>query len=171
MPAKIYYDQDADLGLLKGRKIAIIGYGSQGHAHALNLKDSGVDVVVGLREGSSSAAKAAEQGLRVMSIADASAYADVIMILAPDTEQKRIFDADVAPNLKTGDALAFAHGFNVRYGRIAPPEGVDVIMIAPKGPGHTVRGEYLKGGGVPCLIAVHQDASGNAHDVALAYAS
>jgi ketol-acid reductoisomerase len=170
MAANVYYEADADGSIIRGRKVAIVGYGSQGHAHALNLKDSGVDVVVGLREGSSSAGKAAEQGLRVMSIADASAYADVIMILAPDTEQKRIFDADIAPNLKAGDALAFAHGFNIRYGRIAPPEGVDVIMIAPKGPGHLVRRTYTEGGGVPALIAVAQDATGKAKDLALSYA-
>jgi ketol-acid reductoisomerase len=170
MAANVYYEADADGSIIRGRKVAIIGYGSQGHAHALNLKDSGVDVVVGLREGSSSATKAAEQGLRVMSIADASAYADVIMILAPDTEQKRIFDGDIAPNLKAGDALAFAHGFNIRYGRIAPPEGVDVIMIAPKGPGHLVRRTYTEGGGVPALIAVAQDATGKAKDLALSYA-
>jgi ketol-acid reductoisomerase len=170
MAANVYYEADADGSIIRGHKVAIIGYGSQGHAHALNLKDSGVDVVVGLRAGSSSAAKAAEQGLQVMSIAEASAYADLVMILAPDTEQKRIFDEDIAPNLVPGNALAFAHGFNIRYGRIAPPEGVDVIMIAPKGPGHLVRRTYTEGGGVPALIAVAQDATGKAKDLALSYA-
>jgi ketol-acid reductoisomerase len=170
MAANVYYEADADGSIIRGRKVAIIGYGSQGHAHALNLKDSGVDVVIGLRDGSSSKAKAEEQGLRVLSIADASAYADVVMILAPDTEQKRIFDTEIAPNLVPGNALAFAHGFNIRYGRIAPPEGVDVIMIAPKGPGHLVRRTYTEGGGVPALIAVAQDATGKAKDLALSYA-
>jgi ketol-acid reductoisomerase len=170
MAANVYYEADADGSIIRGRKVAIIGYGSQGHAHALNLKDSGVDVVIGLRDGSSSKAKAEEQGLRVLSIADASAYADVVMILAPDTEQKRIFDTEIAPNLVPGNAVAFAHGFNIRYGRIAPPEGVDVIMIAPKGPGHLVRRTYTEGGGVPALIAVAQDATGKAKDLALSYA-
>jgi ketol-acid reductoisomerase len=170
MPANVYYEADADPALIRTKKVAIIGYGSQGHAHALNLKDSGVDVVVGLREGSSSAAKAASQGLRVMSIADAAAYADVIMILAPDTEQKRIYDEHIAPNMAPGKALAFAHGFNVRFGRISAPEGCDVIMIAPKGPGHLVRRTYTEGGGVPALIAVAADATGHAKAVAMSYA-
>jgi ketol-acid reductoisomerase len=171
MPATVYYDADADVSLIQGRKVAVIGYGSQGHAHALNLRDSGVDVRVGLRDGSSSKAKAEAEGLRVLSVADASAEADVIMILLPDTEQKRVYDADIAPNLSAGDAVAFAHGFNIRFGRITPPEGVDVIMIAPKGPGHLVRRTYVEGGGVPALIAVAQDATGKAKELALSYAA
>lgn len=170
MAANVYYEKDADPSIIRGRKVAIIGYGSQGHAHALNLKDSGVEVCVGLRPGSSSQAKAEAAGLTVKSISDAAAWADVIMILAPDTEQKKIFDADIAPHMTAGKALAFAHGFNVRFGRIAPPAGVDVIMIAPKGPGHLVRRTYTEGGGVPCLIAVEQDATGKAKDVAMSYA-
>jgi ketol-acid reductoisomerase len=170
MTANVYYEADADPSIIRGKKVAIIGYGSQGHAHALNLKDSGVDVVVGLREGSSSAAKAESQGLRVMSIDDAAAYADVIMILAPDTEQKRIYDDHIAAHMTPGKALAFAHGFNIRFGRIAPPEGCDVIMIAPKGPGHLVRRTYTEGGGVPALIAVAQDATGQAKALAMSYA-
>jgi ketol-acid reductoisomerase len=168
--ANVYYEKDADRSLILGRKVAIIGYGSQGHAHALNLKDSGVDVRVGLREGSSSKAKAEAAGLRVLSVADASAEADVIMILLPDTEQKRVYEADIAPHMTPGKALAFAHGFNIRFGRITPPQGVDVIMIAPKGPGHLVRRTYTEGGGVPALIAVEQDATGKARDLALSYA-
>jgi ketol-acid reductoisomerase len=168
--ANVYYEKDADRSLILGRKVAIIGYGSQGHAHALNLKDSGVDVRVGLREGSSSKAKAEAAGLRVLSVADASAEADVIMILLPDTEQKRVYEADIAPHMTPGKALAFAHGFNIRFGRITPPAGVDVIMIAPKGPGHLVRRTYTEGGGVPALIAVEQDATGKARDLALSYA-
>jgi len=171
MPATVYYDADADVSLIQGRKVAVIGYGSQGHAHALNLRDSGVDVRVGLRDGSSSKAKAEGEGLRVLSVADASAEADVIMILLPDTEQKRVYDADIAPNLSAGDAIAFAHGFNIRFGRITPPAGVDVIMIAPKGPGHLVRRTYVEGGGVPALIAVAQDATGKAKELALSYAA
>jgi ketol-acid reductoisomerase len=170
MAANVYYEADADGSLIRSRKVAIIGYGSQGHAHALNLKDSGVEVCVGLREGSSSAAKAASQGLEVRSIADAAAWADLVMILAPDTEQKKIFDEHIAAHMTPGKALAFAHGFNVRFGRIAPPEGVDVIMIAPKGPGHLVRRTYTEGGGVPSLIAVAQDATGQAKQVAMSYA-
>jgi ketol-acid reductoisomerase len=170
MAANVYYEADADPGLIRTRKVAIIGYGSQGHAHALNLKDSGVDVVVGLRPGSSSAAKASAQGLRVLPIDEAAAYADVIMILAPDTEQKRIYDESIAAHMTPGKALAFAHGFNIRFGRIAPPEGCDVIMMAPKGPGHLVRRTYTEGGGVPALIAVAQDATGQAKAVALSYA-
>jgi ketol-acid reductoisomerase len=170
MAANVYYEADADRSVIAGRKVAVIGYGSQGHGHALNLKESGIDVRVGLREGSASVAKAEAQGLRVLPIAKAAAEADVVMILAPDTEQKRIYDQDIAPNLQPGDALAFAHGFNIRFGRIAPPEGVDVIMVAPKGPGHLVRRTYTEGGGVPCLIAVAQDATGRARDLALSYA-
>ena len=168
--ANVYYEQDADSSIIAGRKVAILGYGSQGHAHALNLKDSGVDVRVGLREGSSSAAKAAEAGLTVTDVATASAEADVIMMLLPDTEIGPVYEADVAPNLNDGDALFFAHGFNVRFGYVKAPEGVDVAMVAPKGPGHLVRRTYTEGGGVPCLIAVSQDATGNAKELALSYA-
>jgi ketol-acid reductoisomerase len=171
MAANVYYEKDADAALIRGKKVAIIGYGSQGHAHALNLKESGVDVVVGLRDGSSSKAKAEAEGLKVMSIADASKYADVIMVLAPDTEQKKIYEESIAAHLTAGKALAFAHGFNIRFNRIEPPKDVDVIMIAPKGPGHLVRRTYQEGGGVPALIAVHQDATGNAKAIALSYAN
>ncbi len=170
MAATVYYEADADRSIIQGRKVAVIGYGSQGHGHALNLKDSGIDVRVGLREGSSSVAKAEAAGLRVLPIADAAAEADVIMILAPDTEQKAIYDEHIAPNLSPGDAVAFAHGFNIRFGRITPAEGIDVIMVAPKGPGHLVRRTYVEGGGVPCLIAVDQDATGKARELALSYA-
>jgi ketol-acid reductoisomerase len=170
MAVTVYYETDADPSIIRDKKVAIIGYGSQGHAHALNLKESGVDVVVGLREGSSSSAKAEAAGLRVMSIADAAAYADVIMLLAPDTEQKRIYDESIAPHMTPGKALAFAHGFNVRFGRIQAPETCDVIMVAPKGPGHLVRRTYTEGGGVPALIAVEQDASGKARAIAMSYA-
>jgi ketol-acid reductoisomerase len=168
--ATVYYEKDADPGLIAGRKVAILGYGSQGHAHALNLRDSGVDVRVGLRDGSSSKAKAEAAGLRVLPIAEATAEADVIMVLLPDTEQKGVYDADVAPNLRDGDALLFAHGFNIRFERVVPPAGVDVAMVAPKGPGHLVRRTYEEGGGVPSLVAVHQDATGKARDLALSYA-
>ncbi|MBE7732206.1 ketol-acid reductoisomerase [Devosia faecipullorum] len=169
---RVYYDRDADLNIIKSRKVAIIGYGSQGHAHVLNLRDSGVtNVAVGLRPGSASAKKAESEGLKVMSVAEASAWADVIMLLTPDELQADIYKEHIEPNIRDGAALAFAHGLNVHFNLIEPKSSVDVIMIAPKGPGHTVRGEYQKGGGVPCLIAVHQDASGNAHDIALAYAS
>ena len=166
-----YYDQDADLSIIQGKKVAVIGYGSQGHAHANNLKDSGLEVVVGLREGSSSAVKAKEAGIRVMSVEEASAWADVVMVLAPDEFQAKIYTENIEPNLKQGVALAFAHGFNIHFGRIVPREDLDVIMIAPKAPGHTVRSEFVKGGGIPDLIAIQQDASGNAKAIALAYAS
>jgi ketol-acid reductoisomerase len=168
--ANVYYEQDADRSIIAGRKVAILGYGSQGHAHALNLKDSGVDVRVGLRAGSSSAAKAAEAGLAVTDVATAASEADVIMMLLPDTEIGPVYESDVAPNLEEGDALFFAHGFNVRFGYVKAPEGVDVAMVAPKGPGHLVRRTYTEGGGVPCLIAVAQDATGNAKALALSYA-
>ena len=171
MAAKMYYDGDCDVNIIKNRKVAIIGYGSQGHAHALNLKESGVPVVVGLREGSSSAAKAQAAGLTVKSIADAAKWADVVMMTMPDTEQKATYTESIKRYMKPGKALAFAHGFNVRFKRIKPPKGVDVIMIAPKGPGHLVRRTYTEGGGVPALIAVEQDATGNAKAVALSYAS
>jgi ketol-acid reductoisomerase len=168
--ANVYYDKDADPSLIASRKVAIIGYGSQGHAHALNLKESGVDVRVGLREGSSSAAKAEQSGLRVVPVGQAAAEADLVMMLLPDTEQRDVYEADIAPNLNGGDALFFAHGFNIRYGQITPAPGVDVAMVAPKGPGHLVRRTYTEGGGVPCLVAVAQDASGKAKDLALSYA-
>jgi ketol-acid reductoisomerase len=169
---RVYYDRDADLARLLDKKIAIVGYGSQGHAHALNLRDSGVkNVAVALRAGSPSAKKAEGEGLKVMSVAEAAAWADMLMILAPDEHQAAIYKADIAPNIKDGAALMFAHGLNVHFGLIEPKVTVDVLMVAPKGPGHTVRGEYQKGGGVPCLIAVHQNASGNALDLGLAYAS
>jgi ketol-acid reductoisomerase len=169
---RVYYDRDADIGIIKGKKVAILGYGSQGHAHAQNLKDSGVsEVAVALREGSATAAKAINAGFKVMANKDAAAWADVLMILAPDEHQAAIYADDLHANLKQGATLAFAHGLNVHFGLIEPRADLDVVMIAPKGPGHTVRSEYVKGGGVPCLIAIHQDASGNAHDLALAYAS
>ncbi|HET6664474.1 MAG TPA: ketol-acid reductoisomerase [Acidimicrobiales bacterium] len=168
--ANVYYEKDADRSLIVDRKVAVIGYGSQGHAHALNLKDSGIDVRVGLRDGSSSKAKAEAAGLTVRSIADAVAEADVVMLLGPDTEHKAIFTEHIAPNLADGDALLVAHGFSVRFGQVAAPAGVDVALVAPKGPGHLVRRTYTEGGGVPCLIAVAQDASGHAHGLALAYA-
>ncbi len=169
---RVYYDRDADIGLIKNKKIVIVGYGSQGHAHAQNLKDSGVaEVAVALRDGSATAAKAINAGFRVMKNADAAAWADIVMILAPDEHQAAIYADDLHANLKQGATLAFAHGLNVHFGLIEPRADLDVIMIAPKGPGHTVRSEYVKGGGVPCQIAVHQDSSGNAHDIGLAYAS
>ena len=167
----MYYEADAQPELLRDKKIAILGYGSQGHAHALNLKDSGYDVRVGLRPESSSVIKAEDAGLRVLSIADACAEADVIMVLVPDTEQKRTYDESIAPFLSAGKCLLFAHGFNIRFDLIKPPADVDVAMVAPKGPGHLVRRTYLEGGGVPALIAVHQDATGNAKGIALAYAN
>src|SRR5438067_2945635 len=166
----VFYEKDADAGLIGGRKVAVIGYGSQGHAHALNLKDSGIDVIVGLREGSSSKAKAEAAGLTVMPTAEAVRHADIVMVLLPDTEQKKVYEADIAPNLVDGNSLAFAHGFNIHFGQIAPPAGVDVWMIAPKGPGHLVRRTYDEGGGVPCLVAVHNDATGKAKQTGLAYA-
>jgi ketol-acid reductoisomerase len=170
MAANVYYEADADPSIIRGRKVAIIGYGSQGHAHALNLKESGVQVVVGLREGSKSAAKAEAAGLKVMSVADASKWANVIMLTVPDTEQKAIYEESIKPFMRKGKAIAFAHGFNIRFKRIKPPKSVDVIMIAPKGPGHLVRRTYTEGGGVPALIAVHQDASGGAKALAMSYA-
>jgi ketol-acid reductoisomerase len=169
---RVYYDRDADISRILDKKIAIVGYGSQGHAHALNLRDSGAtNVAVALRAGSPTAKKAEGEGLKVMTVAEAAKWADVIMMLTPDELQADIYKAEIEPNLRDGAAIAFAHGLNVHFNLIEPKKSVDVIMIAPKGPGHTVRGEYQKGGGVPCLIAVHQDASGNAHDIALAYAS
>ncbi len=170
MAATVYYDADATSGLISDKTVAILGYGSQGHAHALNLKESGVNVVVGLREGSTSKAKAESAGLAVLTPGAAVAAADIIMVLLPDTEQKKVYDAEIAPNLTAGKSLAFAHGFNIHFGRITPPADVDVWMIAPKGPGHLVRRTYEEGGGVPCLIAVHQDATGKAKEIGLAYA-
>jgi len=169
---RVYYDRDADLSRILDKKIAIVGYGSQGRAHALNLKDSGVkDVAVALKPGSATAKKVEADGLKVMSVADAAKWADLLMVLAPDEIQRDIYKADIKPNLRDGAALLFAHGLNVHFGLIEPKASVDVLMVAPKGPGHTVRGEYQKGGGVPCLIAVHQDATGGAMDLGLAYAS
>ena len=168
---KRYYDKDADLNIIKSKKVAVIGYGSQGHAHANNLKDSGVDVVVGLRDGSESAKKASDAGLNVKSINAATAWADLIMILAPDEFQAALYTESIEPNLKQNATLAFAHGFNIHFDLIKPRADLDVIMIAPKAPGHTVRSEFIKGGGIPDLIAVKQNASGNAKDVALSYAS
>jgi len=168
--ATLYYEKDADPSLIGNRKVAVIGYGSQGHAHALNLSESGVDVRVGLREGSASKQKAQEAGLRVLSVADAATEADVIMILLPDTEQASVYQTEIAPHLSAGDALFFAHGFNIRFGLIEPPADVDVAMVAPKGPGHLVRRTYTEGGGVPSLVAVSADPSGKAHDLALSYA-
>jgi ketol-acid reductoisomerase len=168
---QVYYDKDADLSIIQGKKVAIIGYGSQGHAHALNLKDSGVDVTIGLRPGSASAIKAQNAGLNVLPIADAVKAADVVMILAPDQHQARLYTQDIEPNIKEGGALAFAHGFNIHFEQIQPRADLDVIMIAPKAPGHTVRSEFVKGGGIPDLIAVAQNASGRAKELALSYAS
>lgn len=168
--AKMYYEKDADMNLLKGKKVAVIGYGSQGHAHSLNMKESGLDVVIGLHAGSKSAEKAKAAGLEVMSVADAAKASDVIMILIPDEKQKSVYESEIAPNLKAGKALAFAHGFNIHFGQINPPSDVDVFMVAPKGPGHLVRRVYQEGKGVPALFAVHNDASGKARDMAMAYA-
>ncbi|WXL26953.1 ketol-acid reductoisomerase [Ectopseudomonas mendocina] len=168
---KVYYDKDCDLSIIQGKKVAIIGYGSQGHAHACNLKDSGVDVVVGLRAGSTSVAKAEAHGLKVSEVKEAVASADVVMILTPDEFQGRLYRDEIEPNLKKGATLAFAHGFSIHYNQVVPRADLDVIMIAPKAPGHTVRSEFVKGGGIPDLIAVYQDASGNAKNVALSYAS
>jgi ketol-acid reductoisomerase len=169
---RVYYDRDADLNLIKSKKVAIVGYGAQGHAHAQNLRDSGVkEVVIALRSGSASAAKAEKAGFKVNSVADAAKWADFMMMCAPDELQGDIWRDHIAGNLRDGAALAFAHGLNVHFNLIEPKKSLDVVMIAPKGPGHTVRGEYQKGGGVPCLVAIHQDASGNALDTALSYAS
>src|SRR3954447_6835492 len=169
---RVYYDRDADLSRILDKKIAIVGYGSQGRAHALNLKDSGVkNVAVALKPGSATAKKVEADGLKVMSVAEAAKWADLLMVLAPDELQAGIYKSEIAPNIRDGAALLFAHGLNVHFGLIEPKASVDVLMVAPKGPGHTVRGEYQKGGGVPCLIAIHQDATGNAMDLGLAYAS
>ncbi len=168
--ARMYYDADANLDLLAGKTVAIIGYGSQGHAHALNLKDSGINVVVGLYPGSKSQQKAEEAGLKVLSVADAASAADWLMILLPDEVQKTVYKEEIEPNLKEGTVLSFAHGFNIHFGQIVPPETVDVVMVAPKGPGHLVRRTYEQGEGVPCLFAVYQDSSGQARDRAMAYA-
>jgi ketol-acid reductoisomerase len=168
---QVYYDKDADLSLIKGKTVAIIGYGSQGHAHAANLKDSGVNVIVGLRKNGNSWHKAANAGHDVREVAEANKAADVVMILTPDEFQPAVYVNEIAPNLKDNATLAFAHGFNIHYNQIIPAKNLDVVMIAPKGPGHTVRSEFLKGGGVPSLIAVHQDATGRARDIALSYAA
>jgi ketol-acid reductoisomerase len=168
---KVYYDKDADLSLIKGKKVTIVGYGSQGHAHAQNLKDSGVKVTVGLRKGGASWDKAKKAGLKVEEVGKAVKDADVVMMLLPDENIPAVYYGEVEPNIKKGAALAFAHGFNVHYNQVIPRNDVDVIMVAPKGPGHTVRSEYLRGGGVPSLIAVHQDKSGKAKDIALSYAA
>ncbi|HZH57005.1 MAG TPA: ketol-acid reductoisomerase [Burkholderiaceae bacterium] len=167
---KVYYDKDCDLSLIKGKTVAIIGYGSQGHAHALNLNDSGVNVVVGLRKGGASWSKAENAGLKVLEVAEAVKGADLVMILLPDENIAQVYRDHVAPNIKAGAALAFAHGFNVHYGQVQPRDDIDVIMVAPKAPGHTVRGTYNQGGGVPALVAVHQDTSGAARDIGLSYA-
>ena len=168
--AEIYYDDDADLSIIQGKKVAVVGFGSQGHAHALNLRDSGVEVRVGLREGSKSAAKAQEEGLTVGTVAEVSEWADLIMILTPDQDQRKVFADSIRPHLSEGKALAFAHGFNIRFGYIEVPEGVDVLLIAPKAPGHTVRREFVAGRGIPDIVAVEQDATGNAWALALSYA-
>jgi ketol-acid reductoisomerase len=167
----IFYDKDADLSIIQGKTVAIVGYGSQGHAHANNLKDSGVNVIVALRPGSASAVKAENAGLTVKSVADAAAEADVVMVLAPDEHQAAIYRDELAPNMKSGAAMAFAHGFNIHFNAIVPREDLDVIMIAPKAPGHTVRSEFVRGGGIPDLIAVFQNSTGQARDIALSYAS
>ena len=169
--ANMFYEKDCDLGKLDGKKIAIIGYGSQGHAHALNLKDSGCDVCVGLRAGSKNWANAEEAGLKVMTVPEAAKWADIVMILINDEAQADMYKKDIAPNMEAGNALMFAHGFNIHFKQIVPPADIDVLMIAPKGPGHTVRSTYVAGKGVPCLLAVYQDATGKAHDIGLAYAA
>ena len=168
--AEMFYDDDADLSLIQGKNVAVIGYGSQGHAHALSLRDSGVDVRVGLQPGSRSRAKAEAEGLRVLTPAEAVEEADVVVILAPDQHQRRLYNEEIEPHLTAGDTLVFSHGFNIRFGYVTPPEGVDVLMVAPKGPGHLVRREYVDGRGVPVLVAVEKDASGKAWDLALSYA-
>ncbi|GAA4299176.1 ketol-acid reductoisomerase [Anaerocolumna aminovalerica] len=168
--AKIFYQEDCNLSLLEGKTVAVIGYGSQGHAHALNAKESGVNVIIGLYEGSSSWKKAEAAGFQVYTAAEAAKRADIIMILINDEKQAKLYKESIEPNLEAGNVLMFAHGFSIHFGQIIPPADVDVIMIAPKGPGHTVRSQYIEGQGVPCLIAVHQDASGKAHDIGLAYA-
>lgn len=168
--AEMFYDDDADLSIIQGKQVAVVGYGSQGHAHALNLRDSGVDVRIGLAEGSKSKAKAEADGLRVLSVADAVEEADVVMILTPDQVQRTVYAESIEPNLVAGDTLMFSHGFNIRFGYIQAPEGVDVVMVAPKAPGHTVRREYVAGRGIPDIVAVEQDASGKAWDLALSYA-
>jgi len=167
----VYYDKDCNLDIIKSKKVAMIGFGSQGHAHAENLRDSGVEVIIGLRKDGSSWAKAEAKGFTVKTVADASAEADVVMILLPDENQKEIYDEQIAPNLKSGATIAFGHGFNIHYGRIAPKADISVMMVAPKAPGHTVRSEFVKGGGIPDLIAIHQDANGTTKDLALSYAS
>ncbi|MXP20919.1 ketol-acid reductoisomerase [Gordonia sp. HNM0687] len=171
MAIELFYDDDADLSIIQGRKVAVIGYGSQGHAHSLSLRDSGVDVAIGLREGSKSRDKAAEQGLKVMTAAEAAAWADVIMILAPDTSQAKIFTEDIEPNLKDGDAIFFGHGLNIHFDLIKPAANITVGMVAPKGPGHLVRRQFVDGKGVPCLIAIDQDPKGEGQALALSYAS
>jgi ketol-acid reductoisomerase len=169
---RVYYDRDADLNLIKGKKVAVVGYGSQGHAHLLNMRDSGVkEIAAALRPGSSSTKKAEGEGIKVLDVASAAKWADIVMMLTPDELQADIYRAELAPNMKHGAALMFAHGLNVHFNLIEPRADIDVLMVAPKGPGHTVRSEYKRGGGVPCLIAIHQDASGNAHDLGLSYAS
>lgn len=171
MAINVYYDKDCDLNLIRSKRVAMIGFGSQGHAHAENLRDSGVQVIVGLREGGGSWKKAEAKGFKVMSVADATKEADFIMILTPDELQSDIFYSEIRPNLNEGDTIAFGHGFNIHFGQIVPPKGVDCVMIAPKAPGHTVRSEFIKGGGIPDLIAVAKDESGHAKDLALSYAS
>ena len=171
MAIDVFYDDDADLSIIQGRKVAIIGYGSQGHAHAQNLRESGVEVAIGLREGSKSREKAEEAGFKVLNNAEASEWADVIMLLAPDTSQAQIYENDIAPNLKDGDALFFGHGLNIHFGMIKPEDNITIGMVAPKGPGHLVRRQYVDGKGVPCLIAVDQDPKGNGRDLALSYAA
>src|SRR5690625_2977928 len=169
---RVYYDRDADVNLIKGKKVVIVGYGSQGHAHAMNLRDSGVnEVTIALRAGSATVAKAEAAGFTVMTPSEAAKWADVVMVLTPDELQADLYRDDLAPNMKEGAALAFAHGLNIHFSLIEPRRDLDVFMVAPKGPGHTVRSEYVRGGGVPCLLAVHQNASGNAHEIGLSYAS